>query len=45
MSEIERAAKIAAIHDSILTFEKGYDTLVGERGVTLSGVPRFSAWQ
>jgi len=37
MSEIERAAKIAAIHDSILTFEKGYDTLVGERGVTLSG--------
>jgi len=35
--EIEKAAKIAAIHDSILTFEKGYDTLVGERGVTLSG--------
>lgn len=35
--EIEKAAKIAAIHDSIMTFEKGYDTLVGERGVTLSG--------
>lgn len=35
--EIEKAAKIAAIHDSIMTFDKGYDTLVGERGVTLSG--------
>lgn len=35
--EVEKAAKIAAIHDSIMTFEKGYDTLVGERGVTLSG--------
>jgi len=35
--EIEKAAKIAAIHDSIVSFEKGYDTLVGERGVTLSG--------
>lgn len=35
--EIEQAARIAAIHDSILSFDKGYDTLVGERGVTLSG--------
>lgn len=35
--EIIRVAKAAAIHESILTFEKGYDTLVGERGVTLSG--------
>ncbi|NLO39921.1 MAG: ABC transporter ATP-binding protein [Ruminiclostridium sp.] len=35
--EIEKAAKIAAIHDSIMGFEKGYDTMVGERGVTLSG--------
>ncbi|NLN64863.1 MAG: ABC transporter ATP-binding protein [Clostridiaceae bacterium] len=35
--EIENAARIAAIHDSISSFEKGYDTLVGERGVTLSG--------
>ncbi|NLM27572.1 MAG: ABC transporter ATP-binding protein [Clostridiaceae bacterium] len=35
--EIENAARTAAIHDSILSFEKGYDTLVGERGVTLSG--------
>ena len=37
MSEIEGAAKIAAIHDTIVSFEKGYETLVGERGVTLSG--------
>jgi ATP-binding cassette subfamily B protein len=38
--EIESAAKAAAIHDIILTFPKGYDTLVGERGVTLSGGQR-----
>ena len=35
--EIEQAAKFAAIHDVIMSFPKGYDTLVGERGVTLSG--------
>lgn len=35
--EIEQAAKMAAIHDVILTFPDGYETLVGERGVTLSG--------
>jgi ATP-binding cassette subfamily B protein len=35
--EIERAAKAAAIHDVILTFPEGYNTLVGEKGVTLSG--------
>ncbi len=35
--EIIAAAKAAAIHDSIVTFPEGYDTLVGEKGVTLSG--------
>ncbi len=35
--EIERAARAAAIHDVILTFPDGYNTLVGEKGVTLSG--------
>lgn len=32
-----QSAKIAAVHDVITSFEKGYDTMVGERGVTLSG--------
>jgi ATP-binding cassette subfamily B protein len=35
--EIFEAAKAAAIHEVILGFPNGYDTLVGERGVTLSG--------
>ena len=39
-SVVEAAAAVAAIHESILSFEKGYDTLVGERGVTLSGGQR-----
>lgn len=39
-AKIEAAARIAAIHDSILEFENGYETMVGERGVTLSGGQR-----
>jgi ATP-binding cassette subfamily B protein len=35
--EIERAARAAAIHEVVLSFPDGYDTLVGEKGVTLSG--------
>ncbi|CAG2206155.1 ABC transporter B family member 21,ABC transporter B family member 16,Multidrug resistance protein 3,Sophorolipid transporter,Serine protease/ABC transporter B family protein tagB,ABC transporter B family member 18,ABC transporter fmpD,Multidrug resistance protein 1B,Multidrug resistance protein 2,ABC transporter B family member 10,ABC transporter B family member 4,ABC transporter B family member 1,Bile salt export pump,ABC transporter B family member 17,ABC transporter B family member 11,Multidrug resista len=37
ISEVEAAAKQANAHEFIQTFEKGYDTLVGERGVRLSG--------
>lgn len=35
--DVENAARAAAIHDVIVSFPNGYDTLVGEKGVTLSG--------
>jgi len=38
--EIIEAAKSAQIHEYIMTLPKGYDTIVGERGVTLSGGQR-----
>lgn len=38
--EIFAAAKAAQAHEFILGFEKGYETIVGERGVTLSGGQR-----
>ena len=36
-AEIEEAAKAACVHDNIVDFAQGYDTMVGERGVSLSG--------
>ncbi len=36
-AEVEAAARAAAIHDVVVSFPEGYDTLVGEKGVTLSG--------
>ena len=35
--ELFEASKAAAIHDVILEFSQGYETMVGEKGVTLSG--------
>ena len=35
--EIEAAAQAAQMHDRIITFPDGYKTIVGERGVRLSG--------
>ena len=37
METIKKAAVQASIHHEIEKFEKGYETLIGERGVTLSG--------
>jgi len=38
--EIHNAATVAAVHNVITSFENGYDTIVGEKGVTLSGGQR-----
>lgn len=37
LDELERAARAANIHDAIMSFPDGYDTVVGERGYRLSG--------
>ena len=38
--EIERAARMAQAHDFIVALPDGYDTVIGERGITLSGGQR-----
>ncbi|WP_132945575.1 ABC transporter ATP-binding protein [Tumebacillus sp. BK434] len=35
--QVEAAAALAQVHSNIVDFEHGYDTMLGERGVTLSG--------
>ena len=40
LEEVERAARIANIHDFIMSLPAGYDTLIGERGIRLSGGQR-----
>lgn len=40
LENIRNAAKVACVDDAIMSFPDGYDTLVGERGVTLSGGQR-----
>ena len=40
IEEIRRAAETACVDESAMSFPDGYDTLVGERGVTLSGGQR-----
>ncbi|MEO7212809.1 ABC transporter ATP-binding protein [Mucilaginibacter sp.] len=37
MPRVEQAARDAAVYQNIMELEKGFDTLIGERGVTLSG--------
>ncbi|GGH20126.1 ABC transporter ATP-binding protein [Mucilaginibacter phyllosphaerae] len=37
MPRVEQAAKDAAVYNNIMELEKGFETLIGERGVTLSG--------
>ena len=40
MAAVERATRVAQLHDFILTLPKGYETTIGDRGVRLSGGQR-----
>ena len=40
MKEVKLAAKLSDVHDNIIEFTDGYETVIGERGVTLSGGQR-----
>ncbi|MES2279178.1 MAG: ABC transporter ATP-binding protein [Bacteroidota bacterium] len=37
MPVVKQAAKNAAVYDNIMEFENGFETMIGERGITLSG--------
>ena len=37
MEDIRKAAATASLDETVMNFAKGYDTIVGERGITLSG--------
>lgn len=37
LEDVVGASSLAQLHDNVVDFPKGYDTMVGERGVTLSG--------
>ena len=40
LEEVERAARVAQLHEFVLTLSDGYDTVVGDRGLKLSGGQR-----
>lgn len=40
MEEVEKAAKLACIHDFIVSLPQGYETVAGERGIQMSGGQR-----
>lgn len=37
VKDVEEVCRMAMVHDNIIAFPEGYNTIVGERGVTLSG--------
>ncbi len=37
MQRVQNAARSAAVYDNIIAFDEGFETMIGERGVTLSG--------